>query len=69
MNIKNFLVILGLVGFVIALGTAGASDLDLITAKELFPRIVLSLTMMATSFLGIKAYNQHLRKTTSYKYK
>lgn len=55
---KNIIAILsallGLSGFIFALGTAGMSDLGLITGTTETIRVIISLLMLGSSYLGLK---------------
>lgn len=48
----NVFAILGVIGFVFLLGTAGASDLGTITVRQLATRLVVSLVCILIAVIG-----------------
>lgn len=50
--IKAFFVMLTLLGFLIIVGTAGSSDLELISLKEAAVRSAIGLIMVAVGIMG-----------------
>ena len=55
---KNIFIFIGFLGFVLILGTAGASDMGTISFGQVVLRIALSLAMVGISFFGIKRCNR-----------
>lgn len=51
---KKFVyIILGLIGFILAIGTIGAADLDNISFIQLLVRSIISVILVGVAFFGI----------------
>lgn len=51
---KNLIyIILGLAGFILAIGTVGAADLDKISYTQLLVRSLVAVVLVGISFFGI----------------
>lgn len=53
--VSRISVILTLAGFILALGTAGAADLDLIELNVIVTRIAISAALMLSGWFGLEA--------------
>ena len=51
---KKIFIIIGLIGLIMGLGTAGASDMDLISFGEIFVKMLISVLMLSFSFIGVR---------------
>ena len=49
---KNVFIVVGVIGFFVLLGAAGASDTGLLEQNELILRIAVGMTMMILGYLG-----------------
>lgn len=52
------LIVWGIVGFVLLLGTAGAFDTSAIAFELALPRCLFSLAMVLSSFWGVRLYDR-----------
>ena len=57
----NVFAILGVIGFVFLLGTAGASDLGSITVRQLATRLVIGLICILVAVVGQTLEERHER--------
>ena len=51
--IQIILIIIGASGMLLTLGTAGASDIEIVTTEQITKQIVISVIMMIGAVLGI----------------
>ena len=59
----NIFAVLGTIGFVFLLGTAGASDLGTITVRQLATRMVVGMLCIIIAVLGERSEGMHGRST------
>ena len=64
---RYFAVIIGLVGFILGLGTAGASDLETIPEAQVYLQYAVSFGMLCFSISTIKILN-HIRRINYERY-
>ena len=55
---KHIALIIAVLGFVLALGTAGASDADLIGMEEIFTRLLIALFMIVGGSVASYIFEQ-----------
>ena len=58
--IKKVFIIIGAIGFVLALGTAGASDMEAISFGEIAIKMIASMLLIGISVAGIKRCNRQV---------
>lgn len=57
----NIFAVLGIIGFIFLLGTAGASDLGTITVRQLATRLVVGLICILIAVIGQTLEEKHGR--------
>lgn len=57
---KQIYIAIGIIGFVLMFGAAGASDMEIISFGEVVARLIGALIMIMVSIIGIKRYDRKI---------
>lgn len=57
--LRNICTTIAVLGFIIALGTAGASDTNTIGINQIYTQLVIALIMLVSGAIGTSVCNNH----------